>query len=91
MISALDFNDMHGVWVTDVDEKGSYGQIAFREDYDTFWVRWLKHPGVIKNTASAGRKKAHQLRILPVKPKPWYTRCIHCGLYPTLKLVEELH
>ncbi len=73
--------DWHGVWVTDIRSKGSYGKVAYRyfqdDDEDEerygpqFWVRWFYNPPDDKR-GSASLVGAEHLNLLPVKPEPWF-------------------
>jgi len=78
----LDFDQMHGVWVTSTHFKGSYGRIAFREDQTHFWVRWTNNGhGNAKLKKSASLVDVEHLKLLPVEPEPWFGKCMHCGSY----------
>ncbi len=72
--------DWHGVWVTDIRSKGSYGRIAYRDNFfgdlsdlvePMFWVRWFYNPPDDKR-GSASLVGAENLKLLPVKPEPWF-------------------
>lgn len=79
----LDFDQMHGVWVSDTRFPGSYGRIAFRESEDQFWVRWNKtsNEAAIKLKTAASCVNVKDLRLLAVQPDPWFVKCSHCGTY----------
>ena len=65
--------DWHGVWVSDINMKGSYGRIANRDDmfYDMFWVRWVRYaPGDKRESAAV--HDVLRLKLLPVTPEPWF-------------------
>ena len=78
VLDQLDFDRMHGVWVTDTKFPKSFGRVAFRE-YDSFWIMWIKH-GVEKRDAASLEPFA-DLKFLRVAPEPWFVKCSHCGEY----------
>jgi len=81
--------DLHGIWVSDTTDKGSYGRVAFAEDLHNVWVVWHKHLTVLKKTSrSASRADPTDLKVLPVTPEPWFKRCIHCGKFPFSETVD---
>lgn len=88
---SLDFDSMHGVWVSHMGFKGSYGRIAYRQDENRFWVRW-SYDGTTKNRESASCTETKYLKVLPVEPDPWYTSCMYCGKYglPMLTTSKEM-
>ncbi len=69
--------DWHGVWVTDVTARGSYGRIAYRlerDDYyvsNRFWIRWNVYAKGDKRD-SAALHDVRSLKLLPVEPEPWF-------------------
>ena len=87
----LDFDRLHGTWVTDERFKGSYGRIAFRDERDAhyFWVRWIKHGGKSGGGDSASCEPVTHIRVLSVAPEPWYKQCMHCGEYAVPLSVED--
>ena len=76
----LDFDHMHGAWVTDTKFKGSYGRIAWRESETTFWVNWNRHQ-IKDKRPSASCIDATDLLLLPVGPESWFSPCHFCGEY----------
>lgn len=79
----LDFDQMHGVWVSDMRFPGSYGRIAFRETKTSYWISWNKarKDASIKLQTAASCVEVEHLKMLPVEPDPWFVRCSHCGTY----------
>ena len=71
--------DWHGVWVTDITMKGSYGRIAYRsmaegievEPQEHFWVRWIVYAKGDKRD-SAALHDVRSLKLLPVEPEGWF-------------------
>jgi len=75
-------DQMHGVWVSDLRFKGSYGRIAFNEDQNRYWISWTNNGhGSAKLQKSASLVDDTDLKILPVTPDPWFVKCSHCGEY----------
>jgi hypothetical protein len=79
----LDFDHMHGAWVTDTRFKGSYGRIAWRESKTTFWVKWERHQMGDKRS-SGSCVDATDLFLLPVGSEPWFSPCHFCGEYGSI-------
>lgn len=77
----LDFDKMHGVWVTNIHAPGSYGRIASRHREMAFHILWtVSHRDAsIKLRRSSSLMEAKDLRMLAVEPEPWYAKCSHCG------------
>ncbi len=65
--------DWHGVWVTDIRSPGSYGRVAYRDPlFETmFWIRWVYNPPDDKR-GSASLVDVEHLKLLAVKPEPWF-------------------
>jgi hypothetical protein len=80
-------NKLHGLWVSDRRDRGSYGRIAYAEQDYTVWVLWNKHHGNIKGRQAAGRLPIFDMILLGVQPEPWYASCQHCGNYPFMDQV----
>ena len=77
----LDFDQMHGVWVSRYQFPGSYGRIAFREGPNHYWVRWDEPGYRTKVIQPASREDVEDLKMLKVQPEPWFVKCSHCGTY----------
>lgn len=77
----LDFDQMHGAWVTRYNFPGSYGRIAVREDDTHYWIKW-GDPGYRTKVVEPGSLEAvENLRMLSLQPEPWFNKCHHCGAY----------
>ncbi len=90
----LDFDRLHGTWVTDERYKGSYGRISYRETEEDYWVLWDKHAATgvgVKKKPTASRSSVRNLRILPVGPEPWFRPCLHCGHLPFEKVPMQIY
>ncbi len=89
MLDGIDFDRLHGVWVSDTKFKGSYGRIAYRQNSDQYWVRWNRHGGARGTGESASCEYTTDLRMLAVTPDPWYGQCMACGEFALPLEVRE--